>query len=788
MPESQREDRVDFSATPESGKAAPPLINAIAEAITLHRQGALALAKARYEEILAVCPNHVDALHLLGVIANQTGSFVRAIELIEKAILIDPTQGTFFASHGNALQNLGRLQDALTSNDAAIALKPDHVPAHFSKGNALLALGDLNRAVASYDQVISLCPGHAAAYHNRGTALHRLERYEEAVASYDRAIALKPDYAEAHFSRGIALGDWLQPDAALASHDRAIALRHDYPEAHFGRGNALLALRRPDAAIASYATAIALRPSPNAHNNSGAAHLTLGQFEAAIASFERAIALEPNDPKTWYNRGNACLDARRYEDAVESYDCALTCGLDQAFLRCASLHARMHICDWREFDRHLGTLQADIEHDTRCLPPFPVVALIDSLSLQLRVATKWMNAKHPGAVVPAFPSHTPHPRRIRVGYYSADFHDHATSQLTVSLFENHDRKIFELFAFSFGPNTLDEMRRRVARAFDQFIDVRFSSDGEVAAHSRRLGIDIAVDLKGFTTGARPGIFAERCAPIQVNFLGYPATMGAACMDYMIADRIIVPEDSRRHYSEKLAYLPNCYQPNDPGRRIAATTGGRNEHALPAEGFVFCCFNASYKITPTAFSIWMRILCSVKGSVLWLLSENPTAMANLRREAEVRGVDGNRLVFAPRTPLAEHLARHRHANLFLDTFPCNAHTTASDALWAGLPVLTCCGASFASRVAASLLRSVRLADLVTYTQKDYEALAIELATCGDKLKALKATLTDARLTSPLFDSARFARDIESAYLAMIKRHHAGLPPEHLHPDFLPDSAA
>jgi predicted O-linked N-acetylglucosamine transferase (SPINDLY family) len=324
------------------------------------------------------------------------------------------------------------------------------------------------------------------------------------------------------------------------------------------------------------------------------------------------------------------------------------------------------------------------------------------------------------------------------------------------------------------------MQRRVAKAFDRFIDVRSSRDREIAALSRQLGIDIAIDLKGYTTDARPGIFAERCAPVQVSYLGYPGTLGAPFIDYLIADRQIVPDGRRRDYSEKLAYLPICYQPNDPSRRIAETTDARSDHALPANGFVFCCFNASYKILPDMFDVWMRILGAVEGSVLWLLNENSTTMANLRGEAERRGVSGERLVFAPRIAGTAHLARHRHADLFLDTFPCNAHTTASDALWAGLPVLTRCGESFASRVAASLLNAVQLNELVTATGEDYARQAIELATHGDKLSTLKTRLAAQRDTAPLFDSTRYARDIESTYLAMIERRQAGLSPAHLYP--------
>jgi predicted O-linked N-acetylglucosamine transferase (SPINDLY family) len=347
------------------------------------------------------------------------------------------------------------------------------------------------------------------------------------------------------------------------------------------------------------------------------------------------------------------------------------------------------------------------------------------------------------------------------------------------LFESHNKNNFELIAFSFGAEHKDKMRERVSSSFDQFIDVQNKSDKDVALLSRNIGIDIAIDLKGFTKDGRIGIFFHRAAPIQVNYLGYPGTAGAAYIDYIIADRTLIPENSQQHYSEKIVYLPNSYQVNDRKREIAEKIFSRESLGLPKTDFVFCCFNNNYKITPSTFSSWMRILKKVNGSVLWLLEDNTTAANNLRKEAHAKGVDSQRLIFATRMPPADHLARHHAADLFLDTLPCNAHTTASDALWSGLPVLTCMGESFASRVAASLLNAIGLPELITNSQEQYEALAIELAFNPEKLGTIKQRLDKNRLTFPLFDTDLLTKHLEAAYTQMYERYHADLPPEHFH---------
>ena len=438
----------------------------------------------------------------------------------------------------------------------------------------------------------------------------------------------------------------------------------------------------------------------------------------------------------------------------------------------------MNICDWKNYESTVLELRNKIHCKFKTLSPFSALSLTPSLALQHQASKTWIKDKHPfDSSLGAIPKSARH-SKIRIGYYSADFRNHPVSILSVGLFEYHDKSKFELIGFSFGPDVKDEMQQRLAKSFDQFIDVRSMSDAQVAALSRSLGVDIAVDLGGHTLDSRTGIFSYRAAPIQLSYIGYLGTMGADYYDYLIADRTIIPAESQRFYSEKIVYLPS-YQVNDNKQEIPRTALSRQELNLPSRGFVYCCFNANYKITPSTFDGWMRILKAVPGSVLLLYTDIPSAAKNLKIEAQKRGVDPERLIFGEKLIRAKYLARCRAADLFLDTLPYNAGATASDALWAGLPVLTCMGESFASRYAASLLNAIGLPELVTQTQAEYEALAIELANDQVKLQEIKDKLERNRLTTPLFDTAGFTKNIEAAYTQMYERYQADLQPEYIY---------
>jgi len=417
----------------------------------------------------------------------------------------------------------------------------------------------------------------------------------------------------------------------------------------------------------------------------------------------------------------------------------------------------------------------DVNAGGRADSPFHFLAISESPASQLRCARTLVADECPPAPRPLWRGERYAHDRIRVAYVSADFHEHAVPRLMAGLLERHDRQRFEVTALSLGPDQRDAMRSRLVAAADRFLDVRDRDDRAVAALMRELEIDIAVDLQGYTRGCRPGIFAHRAVPVQVNWLGYPGTMGAGYMDYILADRHVVPPDRDAHYAEKVVRLPDCYQVNDADRRVAGDAPPRSALGLPEDGFVFCCFNNNYKIAPRVFDVWMRLLLAVDRSVLWLLEDNATAAANLRREAARRGVDAARIVFAPRARMEDHLARQRRADLFLDTRPYNAHVTASDALWVGVPLVTCPGDTFAGRVAASLLHAAGLPELVAGSWEEYERLARTLATDRDRLASLRGRLARDRATCPLFDTDRFRRHIESAYGTLHERAQRGEPP-------------
>jgi len=600
-------------------------------------------------------------------------------------------------------------------------------------------------AVRWCQKALQLAPNLPEAWFNLGLAFAGQAKYPKAIEALLKTAALAPSHADAQNSVGLRLIELGAHTEAMDCLERALALAPDFAFAHFNLGGLLAKLHRP--------------------------------VEAA-AAFQQAIELEPHLPDAYYHLGNALLDLKQPKAALAAFEQALVLKPDYKYLPGHILNIKRQMGWWQDDTQSVDEIMRKVGQNELACAPFVFLGLVDLPSQQRRVAELAVAADYPEKS-----DLGPIPRRerqgkIRIGYYSADFHNHATSYLIARLIELHDREKFELIGLSFGPDRQDEMRQRLVAGFDRFIDVRSQTDSAVAKLSRDLEIDIAVDLKGHTLEARPGIFSNRAAPLQVNYLGYPGTMGADYFDYILADSTVIPSGSEWAYLEKVVYLPDTYQVNDASRRIAEKIFSRDELGLPLTGFVFCCFNNNYKITPDIFALWMRILHRVDEAVLWLLEDNPEVKANLRSEAQKCNVDPDRLVFAKRLPVAEHLARHRTADLFLDTLPYNAHTTASDALWAGLPVLTQSGQSFASRVAASLLNAIGLPELITHTNEEYETLAVKLATNPDQLAAINEKLSQNRLATPLFDTSGFARHIEAAYRAIYERYQADLPPDHI----------
>jgi len=638
--------------------------------------------------------------------------------------------------------------------------------------------GDLGDAGSLCEQALRLDPHCFEARTMLGTVRLRQGRVQDAIAELEQALVLKPESLETLCRLGDTLAAAQRYDEAVACYDSVLSTRPNHFDALNNRGNALSAVALHREAIASYDAAIALRPeNPVPYFNRGLARFALQQREEAIADFDAVLAREPGHAEALQTKGHALRMLRRDEEAAASFSEAV---LRNPYLKYAmgdALHARMQLVDWTDYESALQRMLDGIKEGRAVAVPFVLLALSDDPEAQLTCATRYAQLNHRVEPVRFGPTRGGGPRKIRLAYLSAKFHHHAGGRLIAELLELHDRERFELFGVSFGPTIAgDSMRDRLESCFAEFMDVRTLGDTDIVELLRARGIDIAVDLVGYGENARTNILALRAAPVQVSFLGYPGTMGAPFIDYIVGDEVVIPSGFEQYYSEQVVRLEASYQVNDSTRRIPERTPNRIELGLPEHGFVFCSFNNTFKITPTVFDVWMRLLRNVPGSVLWLLRGNATAEANLRREAQIRGVKSERLVFAPRLDPEDHLARHHAADLFVDTFPCNAHVTASDALWAGLPILTCTGRSFASRVAASLLCAMNLEELVTGNLEEYERRAIELASNRVLLQQIRNKISQNRCTAPLFDTHRFRKQIETAYITMYERQRRGERPQ------------
>ena len=705
----------------------------------LQQNSHLTAAQACFQQVLEADPQDINATHLLGVIKAQQGDRAEALRLIGAAAKRAPNVAIIKMNYANVCAALGRHEEALASYDGALALEPDRAEAHNNKGTALRELGRFEAALTSYDAAIARRPESAEAYYNRGDVLLELGRPLDALASYDKAIALGLGSADIHNNRGNVLRELKRPEEALASYDKAVGLEPNHADACNNRGNALRDLARLEDALKSYEAALALRPDhPEAHYNRGMVLKDLKRLDEALASFGKTLALKPE-----------------HFNALGQY-----------------VFAARSMCDWPMAQRAETALIDACKLPNFSCSPFFVSFISDDPAVQRMAAEGFIRNNSMQTSAPFRPERIGKRDKLRIGYLSADFRQHPVAVLIAELIELHDRSRFEVFGFSAGPNDRSALRTRLQGAFDAFVDVRSASDTALQQAIRKAQIDIVVDVGGHTEEGRILALAQRTAPIQVTYLGYPGTVGAQFIDYAIVDRCVVPDSAARFFTEKLAYLPHSYQANDRKRAIAERVPTRSACGLPDHAFVFCCFNASYKIAPVVFDHWMRILTAVPGSVLWLLADNRWAGNNLRKEAQSRGVDPGRLVFAPRASPADHLARQGLADLFLDTWPYNAHTTASDALWVGLPVLTNSGRCFAARVAGSLLHAIGLPGLVTNSLADYEAMAIALARDPARIGAVREQLARNRLSLPLFDTDRFRRHIEAAYLQMWSLYNNG----------------
>ena len=782
-------------------------IDALQRGLLALRAGNFDDAGRLFNDVLRVQPRHVGALNLLGIVLIQRGRFVEAenylrlalqenatsdatlynygivlkalnrpveaLQSFSQALAINPAAAETWNNRGTVFNDLRRYDEAIGDFANAIELQPQYAEAFCNKGKALAICKRLHEALAAFETATALKPDLTEAWVGHGGTLADLKRYEESLADYDRAVASNPAVVEAWLGRGNALARLRRYDDALVCYDKAVTLDAKLAEAWLGRGNVLTDLRQYEHALAAFNKALVAKPDlGEAWLGRGNVFADLGRYDDAFAAFDRALDLRADLAETWSSRGNVFTKLQRYDEAFAAYDRAMRLDPDLPYVAGLRLNAKLYMSDWTDLETDVGQLLGMVRDGKPASVPFVLVAIPSSPADQLQCARRYVQDQ------PAFPyiwrGETYRHDRVRIAYLSNNFHESAMAYLLAGMFERHDRSRFEVTAISFGPERNSPMRQRLKNAFEHFVDVHGSTDQEIAELIHRSEIDIAVDLMGFTADNRLNVMARRAAPIQVNYMGYPGTMGAPYIDYIIADRTAIPEGDRTFYSEQVVFMPESYFITDDWQLISDRTPTRAQCGLPDSGFVFCCFNSNYKITPAIFDLWMRLLGAVDGSVLWLLESNPTAMDNLRREARQRGIAPERLIFAGKMPIADHLARHRLADLCIDTLPCNAHTTATDALWAGLPVVTCLGSTLAARVAASLLRSAGLPELVAETIKDYEALALKLARDTALLASVKAKLAGSRDACPLFDTRRSTRSMEAAYIRMWERHQSGSP--------------
>ncbi len=715
----------------------------LARAVAAYQAGNIAQAEFLYKLVLQADKKQFDALHMLGLIEAQRGNFAAGLIRIKDALRARPNAP-------EALINLGRIQNEL---------------------------GDRAAAVATYKKALKADPKSALGHSNLSILLRKGGQNDEALVHCDAALKIVPDYADAWSNRGNVLFDLKRYGEALESYDRALALQPALGEAHLGRGNVLARLQRYDEALTAYDRALAVQPNDvGVWLGRGSVLYYLLRMPESLVAYDRAIAIKPDDADAWLRRGQTLARLPRDQEAYEAYARAFAIDPSLPYAEGTRLSAKMTICDWSDLDAERAHLVAEIRQGALRSDPFRFFAISTSAADQMKCAELYLADRYPAASQPLWRGERYGHDRIRIGYLSPDLRHHAVAYLTAGMFEAHDRSRFETIAISFGPAGGD-MQARLRGAFDRFIDVRSRTDQDIAQLIRDLEIDILVDLSGITENSRPAVLAQRGAPIQVNYLGYAGTMPARYIDYILADPTVIPPEHAAYYGESIAWLPDTFMATDDKRRIAEHTPTREECGLPQEAFVFCCFNNAYKMTPEVFNIWMTLLREVDGSVLWLSNLNATAQGNLRREAESRGVSAQRLIFAQRAPdVADHLARQRCADLFIDTSPYNAHTTANDALWGGLPVLTCLGSTFPSRVAASLVRAIGLPEMAVDSWLEYERLALQLARDPELLGAIKGKLARNRNSFPLFDTARFTRNVEAAFTAMWERHLRGEAPQ------------
>ena len=726
---------------------------------------------ASYDRALALDPADARLWYQRGILLHSLRHWDAALESYGRAAQIIPKFPRALVGKASVLLVLNRSTEALDTYRHGLALTPSHPGLLLGEALLLARLERFAEALISFQKVLQIDPGNLDARNGFAISLQKLGRLGEALSVFDELVSQYPDMVYLMYNRGTLLNDLHDYTGALDCFDKAIALQPDIAEVHNNRGHALRRVCHLPEALAAHDRALSLSPDdPHFHHNRSLVLLEMGAPAEALTSLEAALSRAPENPEFLYTKATALEALRRFSEAIQIYVRVMKIDPDHPYAFGGMANAALCACDWRRQEAVLQELPARARSGRDVIPPFTLLGYGVSEPDQLATTRLYLEiSQGRPAAIPKRKVQRAEKPRLRLGYVSADYHDHATTYLLTGLIEAHDRNTFDVHAISIGPNASSKKAERLRGAFDAFHDVRFKSDAEIADLIRSLEIDILIDLKGYTQDARPGIFALRPAHAQIAWLGYPATTGSADLGYLIADRFVLPAASEEFYTEKIIRLPNCYQANDNKREIATEPISRADFGLPEKAFVFCCFNNCRKITRPIFEVWMRLLTAVEDSVLWLLDDNKTARENLLAATEDNGVRADRLLFSPPVPVATHLGRHRLADLFLDTLPYNAHTGAADALWAGLPLLTCTGQTFAGRVATSLLQAVGLPELISTNLVEYESRALELARNRGLLERLRNRLRDAREGAGLFNTRRFTAEMEAAYREIWRAH-------------------
>lgn len=790
----------------------PGVMRDYQQAVEHLKSGRLAESEAAHRRVLAQLPAHAPSLHHLGLIAYKRQETVDAVDYIRRSVAVQPDYHEAWLNLAIILGEMRRSQEAIAACRECLALQPRNSEVHTVLGNLLTVVENESEAMTAYIKSLELKPDQPTVLTRLGVLMLKTGQAEAAAARCRRALDLDPSLEEARvLERRIAAS--LRPIGALVADvetaskndddrakgldelavclrqdrrfdeaielcRRAVEIKPDNADYHFNLALALEGRGLIQEALESYQVGLAIEPDrADAYIGVGGVLRSLNMQTGAIQAFEHAIKLDPKSAHAHYNLAITLKTMERYDEADAAFQKSLECAPDAFVNRFEYLNLLHFQCDWPGVDEEGRYCLENFRTRSMHIAPFQLISLWATRADQRRAAENYIK---PMAVPHQMRFRTYQNRlgvgqRIRLGFLSCDFFEHATAMLFSEVLEKLDRTRFEIFGYCFSPEDGSSMRQRMLKAFEHVRKIGPMTHRDVAAAINADAIDILIDLKGYTKDGRPEILSYRPAPIQVNYLGYPGTMGADFIDYIVADAIVAPMEHQADYSEKIVHLPNTYQPNDRQRKISDEPLTRADCGLPENAFVFCSFNNSYKLNPTMFDVWMHLLRKVPGSVLWLLVPNATCASNLRREAAARGIDPGRLVFAERMRVEKHLARHRLADLFLDALPCNAHTTTSDALWAGLPVLTCLGETFSGRVAGSLLTAMGVPELVTPDLDAYTALALELAHDKEKLGRIRRKLTSMRDTAPLFDSTRYTRNLEASFEKMVEIMRSGEAP-------------